>query len=35
MRHRTGSTMASALMHAAYNALFFVAVAGQKVHWWG
>jgi hypothetical protein len=35
MRHRTGSTLASAIMHAAYNALFFVAVAGEKVHWWG
>ncbi|HTS27429.1 MAG TPA: type II CAAX endopeptidase family protein [Bryobacteraceae bacterium] len=26
MRHRTGSTMASALMHASYNALFFFAM---------
>ena len=34
MRHRTGSTLASAIMHAAYNALFFVAVAGQKVSLW-
>jgi hypothetical protein len=34
MRHRTGSTMASALMHAAYNALFFVAVAAEKTKVW-
>ena len=34
MRHRTGSTRASALMHAAYNALFFVAMAGEKAHIW-
>jgi hypothetical protein len=34
MRQRTGSTRASAIMHAAYNALFFVAMAGQKANWW-
>jgi membrane protease YdiL (CAAX protease family) len=34
MRHRTGSTRASTIMHAAYNALFFVAMAGQKANWW-
>jgi membrane protease YdiL (CAAX protease family) len=34
MRHRTGSTLASTIMHASYNALFFVAVAGQKGHLW-
>jgi membrane protease YdiL (CAAX protease family) len=30
MRHATGSTRASALMHASYNALFFVAVLSQR-----
>jgi membrane protease YdiL (CAAX protease family) len=30
MRHRTGSTRASTLMHAAYNALFFVALLAQR-----
>jgi membrane protease YdiL (CAAX protease family) len=34
MRHRTGSTRASTIMHAAYNALFFAAVAGQKASLW-
>jgi membrane protease YdiL (CAAX protease family) len=34
MRHRTGSTIASSIMHAAYNALFFAAMAGQKTHLW-
>jgi membrane protease YdiL (CAAX protease family) len=29
MRHATGSTKASALMHAAYNALFFAALFTQ------
>jgi uncharacterized protein len=29
MRHATGSTKASALMHAAYNALFFAALWGK------
>jgi membrane protease YdiL (CAAX protease family) len=33
MRHRTDSTLDSAVMHAAHNALFFVAVAGEKAHW--
>jgi hypothetical protein len=32
MRHRTGSTRASTIMHASYNALFFVATAWQKAH---
>jgi membrane protease YdiL (CAAX protease family) len=26
MRHATGSTKASTLMHAAYNAVFFIAL---------
>jgi len=30
MRHRTGSTKASALMHSAYNLLFFAALWGAK-----
>ena len=30
MRHATGSTKASALMHAAYNALFFAALWSSK-----
>ena len=30
MRHVTGSTKASTLMHAAYNALFFAALWGSK-----
>jgi uncharacterized protein len=30
MRHATGSTKAAALMHAAYNALFFAAFLAQK-----
>jgi membrane protease YdiL (CAAX protease family) len=30
MRHTTGSTKASSLMHAAYNALFFAALWGSK-----
>jgi uncharacterized protein len=30
MRHRTGSTKASALMHASYNALEFVAFISQQ-----
>jgi membrane protease YdiL (CAAX protease family) len=34
MRQRTGSTRASAIMHAAYNALFFVATAGEKANLW-
>jgi membrane protease YdiL (CAAX protease family) len=34
MRQRTGSTLASAIMHAAYNALFFVAMAGEKGKVW-
>jgi uncharacterized protein len=34
MRHRTGSTRASAIMHASYNALFFVSMAAQKPSWW-
>lgn len=29
MRHVTGSTRAAALMHAAYNGLFFVAALSQ------
>ena len=31
MRHRTGSTKASTLMHAAYNVLFFAALWGSKL----
>ncbi len=30
MRHATGSTRASTLMHASYNALFFVVVLAQR-----
>jgi len=30
MRHRTGSTRASTLMHASYNALFFFALLLQR-----
>ena len=30
MRHATGSTKASTLMHASYNALFFVATLAQR-----
>lgn len=30
MRYATGSTLASTVMHAAYNALFFVALFAQK-----
>jgi len=30
MRHRTGSTKAAALMHAAYNSLFFLVLFAQK-----
>jgi membrane protease YdiL (CAAX protease family) len=30
MRHVTGSTRASTLMHSAYNALFFAALWGSK-----
>jgi hypothetical protein len=30
MRHATGSTKASALMHASYNGLFFVAALSQR-----
>ncbi len=30
MRHRSGSTRASAVMHAAYNAAFFVALLAQR-----
>jgi membrane protease YdiL (CAAX protease family) len=30
MRHATGSTKASALMHASYNGLFFVATLSQR-----
>ena len=30
MRHATGSTMASTLMHSAYNALFFIAFLSVK-----
>jgi membrane protease YdiL (CAAX protease family) len=30
MRHRTGSTKAATLMHAAYNALFFAAFLGER-----
>ncbi|HWB85914.1 MAG TPA: CPBP family intramembrane glutamic endopeptidase [Bryobacteraceae bacterium] len=30
VRHRTGSTRASTIMHAAYNALFFLALFAQK-----
>jgi membrane protease YdiL (CAAX protease family) len=30
MRHRTGSTKAAVLMHAAYNALFFAAFLGER-----
>lgn len=30
MRHRTGSTKAATLMHAAYNLLFFAALWGSK-----
>ena len=30
MRHATGSTKASTLMHSAYNALFFAALWGSK-----
>jgi uncharacterized protein len=30
MRHATGSTKASTLMHSAYNAVFFVALWGSK-----
>ena len=29
MRHRTGSTQASTLMHAAYNTTFFLALLAQ------
>jgi membrane protease YdiL (CAAX protease family) len=31
MRHASGSTRASALMHAAYNGLFFYALVNAKV----
>ena len=31
MRHATGSTRASTLMHAAYNSLFFYALLGRGV----
>ena len=30
MRHRTGSTKASTIMHAAYNGTFFVALLAQR-----
>ena len=30
VRHKTGSTRASTIMHGAYNALFFVALLTQK-----
>jgi hypothetical protein len=30
MRHFSGSTRASTLMHSAYNGLFFVAYSIQK-----
>lgn len=30
MRHRTGSTQASAVMHSAYNLLFFAALLGSE-----
>jgi membrane protease YdiL (CAAX protease family) len=30
MRHATGSTKASTIMHASYNALFFFAMFSQK-----
>jgi membrane protease YdiL (CAAX protease family) len=30
MRQTTGSTKASALMHASYNGLFFVAALAQR-----
>ncbi len=30
MRHRTGSTKSAILMHASYNALFFVALMAQR-----
>ena len=30
MRHATGSTKASTLMHSAYNAVFFAALWGSK-----
>jgi membrane protease YdiL (CAAX protease family) len=31
MRQRSGSTKAAALMHAAYNGVFFVLLAVQQV----
>jgi len=30
MRHATGSTKAAAIMHAAYNSLFFIALMTEK-----
>jgi len=30
MRHLTGSTKAAAIMHAAYNSLFFIALMTEK-----
>jgi membrane protease YdiL (CAAX protease family) len=30
MRHRTGSTKASTIMHAAYNGTFFLALMVQR-----
>jgi membrane protease YdiL (CAAX protease family) len=33
MRHLTGSTKASAIMHASFNALSFVSLFGQGKHW--
>ena len=39
MRHKTGSTLAATVMHAAYNATFFMALAAQHgdfpVRGWG
>jgi uncharacterized protein len=31
MRHRTGSTKAAVIMHAAYNCVFFLALAAQQL----
>lgn len=32
MRYKTGSTAAAAVMHAAYNAMFVVALIASKIH---
>jgi len=35
MRYRTGSTKAAAVMHAAYNGVFFLLLAAQQGAWHG